>query len=184
MPDFPGPISQCQHPSSTLLTQLTQGIRYFDIRLRLKSSRLMTYHGPWPQLTSFQSILQDISDFLHSNPRETLIVCVQQETAAHPDFSRTVRDEMRTYIDEEGWFLDPHVPTLGQVRGKAILMSRFGGGSGSTGSGPWEVPKSRGPGGGEEMEVKMGWRPNRWPDSELEGFTWDCGDTTVWTQDW
>jgi 1-phosphatidylinositol phosphodiesterase len=82
---------------------------------------------------------------------------------------------MQPYIDAGGWFLDPYVPELGQVRGRAILMSRFGGGGGPSGSGPWEVSNG---------EVRMGWRPNRWPDSELEGFTWDCGGTTVRTQDW
>ena len=50
---------------------------------------------------------------------------------------------------------------------------------GSSGSGPWEVDLGAG-----EVEVRMGWRPNRWPDSELDGFTWDCGETKVATQDW
>ncbi|KAG7561903.1 hypothetical protein FFLO_02632 [Filobasidium floriforme] len=174
------PFTQCQEIGCTLTTQLNEGIRFFDIRLKLKRGILLAFHGPWPQLTTFQTMLSEISQFLSINPHETLIVCIQQETSLHPDFSRTVREDMQGTIDAGKWFLENRVPTLGEVRGKAVLMSRFGGGDGPDGSIPWEVPV----GWGRNKEVRMGWRPNRWPDSVIEGFEWECGTTEVRTQDW
>ena len=57
---------------------------------------------------------------------------------------------------------------LGEVRGKAILLSRFGG----DGAG-WD--------GGLEG---MGIHPTNWPDSSKEIFSWTCKDVLVRTQDW
>ncbi|KAG8998818.1 hypothetical protein FRB94_006619 [Tulasnella sp. JGI-2019a] len=62
------------------------------------------------------------------------------------------------------WYLENRVPTLGEVRGKIVLFSRFGYGSG------W-------PGG-------MGITPMIWPDSSPTGFSFTCGDTTFQMQDW
>jgi 1-phosphatidylinositol phosphodiesterase len=174
-----GPFTQCQEIGCTLTTQLNEGIRFFDIRLKLKKGILLAFHGPWPQLTTFQTMVSEISQFLSINPHETLIVCIQQETSLHPDFSRTVKEDMQGTIAAGKWFLENRVPTLGEVRGKAVLMSRFGGGNGPDGSVPWEVPVGWG-----RTEVRMGWRPNRWPNSVIEGFEWECGTTEVRTQDW
>ena len=41
----------------------------------------------------------------------------------HEDFSRLAWLDMGKY--EEMWFLENRVPTLGEVRGKAILLTRF-----------------------------------------------------------
>ena len=65
------------------------------------------------------------------------------------------------------WYLQNKVPTLGQVRGKIILFSRFGDGTG------WD--------GGLNG---MGIHPTTWPDSPPQTWTWDCGDTTFRCQDW
>lgn len=110
---------------------------------------------------------------------------------------------MELYIDRGEWFLENRVPKLGEVRGKGILMSRFGGSVVDGGTGPWEVDtpitvgnrnddddEGEGEGGnrgaGQEVkkEVRMGWRPSRWPNSVVEGFEWDCGGVGVRVQDW
>lgn len=66
------------------------------------------------------------------------------------------------------WFLENRVPTLGEVRGKIVLFSRFGG----NGAG-WE--------GGLEG---IGIHPTNWPDSSPEVFYWNCKETLVRTHDW
>jgi 1-phosphatidylinositol phosphodiesterase len=124
-------------------------------------------------------MLEEVSAFLDTNPRETLIMCIQQEAPLTPGFSGTVREDMQKYIDKGQWFLEPRVPKLREVRGKGILMSRFGGGSGPDGSGPWEEDVDP-----WNKETKMGWKPTRWPDSVIDGFTWEIGETQVRTQDW
>lgn len=174
------------------------GIRFFDIRLRVHHGALLAYHGPWPQRTPFPSLLVSLLAFLDAHPRETLITCIQQESP-RPDarFSALVREAMAPSIAAGKWYLENRIPPLGVVRGRAILMSRFGGSSLDGGTAPWLVPASE-----EEEEeeahdddpgeslaapprVRMGWRPERWPYSALDGFEWhDDAGVTCRTQDW
>jgi 1-phosphatidylinositol phosphodiesterase len=168
------PISQCQSGATPLSVQLTDGIRVFDIRLGIKNGHLFAYHGQFPERTAFQAILKDLHTFLTapSSARETVVVSIKQEdfaTQSPQTFSDLVRAEIEAGPGGKGmWFLANHVPTLGEVRGKAILFSRFGG----DGAG-WE--------GGLEG---MGIHPTNWPDSSKEIFSWTCKDVLVRTQDW
>lgn len=66
------------------------------------------------------------------------------------------------------WWLHNRVPTLGEVRGKIVLFSRFGG----DGSG-WD----------DKLEG-IGIHPTTWPDSQENGFQWLCKDTVMKTNDW
>ncbi|KAF8626337.1 hypothetical protein AX15_004996 [Amanita polypyramis BW_CC] len=168
------PISQCQSLSTPLMVQLCSGIRFLDIRLAVVAGRLISYHGIYPQRASFQVILATIFAFLSgaSTCHETIVVSIKQEDFQRTppqEFSLIVRDEI---INGPGgvdvWFLENRMPRLGEVRGKAIMFSRFGG----NGYG-WE--------GGLEG---LGIHPQRWPDSEKYGFTWDCKGTLVRTHDW
>ena len=207
----PGPFSQCQTSESTIDVQLAQGtsahpslistpsptlspppgIRFFDIRLRVQDGALLAYHGPWPQHTPFRSVLASVLAFLDAHPRETLITCIQQESS-RPDarFSALVRHAMEPSIGAGKWYLENRIPQLGVVRGRAILMSRFGGSSADGGTAPWLVPPPPPPpppgdDQAEESRVLMGWRPERWPYSALDGFEWhDDAGVTCRTQDW
>ena len=168
------PISQCQSATTPLSAQLTDGIRALDIRLAIKYGHLVAYHGQYPQRATFQSILGDLHAFLTSpsSARETIVVSIKQEdydTQSPEGFSNLVREEIEAGPGGIGmWFLENRVPTLGEVRGKVIMFSRFGG----DGAG-WE--------GGLEG---MGIHPTNWPDSANEVFSWTCKDVLVRTQDW
>uniref|UniRef100_A0A8H7Y5F9 Phosphatidylinositol-specific phospholipase C X domain-containing protein n=1 Tax=Psilocybe cubensis TaxID=181762 RepID=A0A8H7Y5F9_PSICU len=191
------PISQCQSPASPLSTQLLGGIRVLDIRLAvippptpiLKPDikyELIAYHGLWPQKTPFTIILKDIHAFLNSpiGMKETIVMSIKQEdfvvTPARI-FSKLVRETIvhgaGGWGDSEStghgvnkgmWFLENRIPRLGEVRGKVVMLSRFGG----DGHG-WE--------GGLEG---LGIHPTTWPDSEKKGFQWELKGTLVRTHDW
>jgi 1-phosphatidylinositol phosphodiesterase len=91
------------------------------------------------------------------------------KTTPWPLFSRLVHEEMLAGPGgKEIWFFENRIPLLGEVRGKVVLFSRFGG----DGSG-WE--------GGLEG---LGIHPTTWPDSEKYGFEWNCKQTLVRTHDW
>ena len=86
-----------------------------------------------------------------------------------PIFSQRVRDEIAA--SEGGmdmWYLANRVPALGEVRGKVVMFSRFGG----DGNG-WKNGLDG-----------MGIHPTTWPDSKKDGFTWECRNTLVQTHDW
>lgn len=168
------PISQCQYIEDSLPAQLRSGIRVIDVRLGIVDGRLLAYHGIYPQKTPFQTILANLQTFLSFEPsrRETVIMSIMQEDAViNPpkEFSRLVREEMLGGIfPKDLFFLENRVPSLGEVRGKIVLLSRFG----DNGEG-WQ--------GGMEG---LGIHPTRWPNSVKEGFTWYCKDTLVRTHDW
>ena len=130
---FGWPISQCQSIATPLFVQLASGIRVLDIRLAVKNDKLIAYHGVYPQRVSFREILKTISDFLTAPKtcRETLIMSVKQEdfaTVPGSVFSELVRvDIMEGPGGKDMWFLENRIPQLGEVRGKVILFSRFGG---------------------------------------------------------
>jgi 1-phosphatidylinositol phosphodiesterase len=168
------PISQCQSVTTPLRVQLADGIRVIDIRLATKDGHLFAYHGQYPERATFQSILSDLHTFLTapSSAREAIVVSIKQEdfgTQSPAAFSTLVREEIEAGPGGIGmWFLGNRVPTLGEVRGKAIMLSRFGGDGAA-----WE--------GGLEG---MGIHPTTWPDSAKEVFSWTCKDVQVRTQDW
>ncbi|KAJ3546549.1 hypothetical protein NM688_g5503 [Phlebia brevispora] len=163
------PISQCQSLATPLAVQLASGIRMLDIRLAVKDDRLIAYHGLYPQRAPFQEILGTIHDFLTApeSCKETLVMSIKQEdfaTVRGEIFSKLVREEIfKGPGGRDMWFLDNRIPLLGQVRGKVVMFSRFGG----EGDG-WE--------GGLEG---IGIHPTAWPDSRKEGFSWDCKNTLV-----
>ncbi|KAF7353720.1 PLCXc domain-containing protein [Mycena venus] len=163
------PFSQCQSISTPLDVQFQSGIRLLDIRLTPVKGRLISYHGAYPQKTPFQDILVSVHNFLSSpaGSRETIVMSIKQE-APSSRFSQLVHDEIATGAGgRDMWFFESRIPTLGEVRGKVVLFSRFGNGEG------WE--------GGLNG---MGIHPTYWPDSEKGGFTWMCNDTVVRTNDW
>lgn len=159
------PISQCQ--SMTLVSQLNSGIRVIDIRLAINSNRLISFHGIVSQYTPFSDVLRQLHAFLTapSTCSETIIVSIKQEDDDTRRFPQLVREEiMKSPGGLDMWYLEDRIPNLGEVRGKAVMFSRFG-------SGGWT--------GGA-----VGIHPPVWPDSARLGFTWDCKGTIVRVQDW
>ncbi|WWD18068.1 hypothetical protein CI109_102515 [Kwoniella shandongensis] len=174
------PISQCQQPSTPIEQQLLDGIRFLDVRLRVVGDELLMYHGPRPQRSSLTLLLAVIHNFLLKHPSETLILCLKEETPPfHPHFSSLVYKAFKPHIDQF-WFLEERIPTLGEVRGKGMLMTRFDRDK-TLLDGESKGYNSEC---GEEWPAGMGIHPLTWPDSRQEGFEWDCNGTTVRTQDW
>jgi 1-phosphatidylinositol phosphodiesterase len=169
------PIAQCQSLSTPLFAQLRAGIRVVDIRLSLIKGKLIAYHSVYPQRESFQSILATFHTVL-SDPspgaRETIVVSIKQENFQDVDshtFSGAVRAEIEQSVGGLNlWFFENRIPTLGEVRGKCILFSRFG----ANGA---EWPHGL---------AGLGIHPTSWPDSAREVWEWTCANTRVRTHDW
>jgi 1-phosphatidylinositol phosphodiesterase len=163
------PFAQCQSSHQLLMDQLENGIRVIDVRLSvIDNEHLIAYHGIVSQRVSFPAILQTIHDFLSQHPQETLVVSIKQEDSGAVRFNQLLTRDIET--SEGGWamwFLESgRVPKLGEVRGRCVLLSRFGG----TSEG-W--PNDRG----------LGIHPVSWPDS-VKGFEWWYEKTLIRVQDW
>ncbi|KAK0335921.1 hypothetical protein LTR59_001970 [Friedmanniomyces endolithicus] len=115
--------------------QLNNGVRFFDIRVQPTSpddpsdETLHLVHGVFPiSLTGpkkLRVLVTIILDFLRQNPSETLILSLKREStgnATDEQLSTIIKDH---YANPQEWWTQPHIPTLGEARGKIVLVRRF-----------------------------------------------------------
>lgn len=128
------PSVRCQ--VTTVPEQLKQGVRFLDIRVQPESpldptkDGLILVHGVFPiSLTGirhFRHVVDDVLAFLSENPSETVIMSVKREgpgSATDAQLSRIMRDHYAGDVNK--WFTAPHIPRLGEARGKIVLIRRF-----------------------------------------------------------
>ncbi|KAM3858149.1 1-phosphatidylinositol phosphodiesterase [Diretmus argenteus] len=122
---YGGAFAECQ--SWNLTSQLHAGVRFLDIRVRHFRGNLTIHHGVAYQLTHFGHVLEDVADFLRHYPSETVLMRLKEE------FSETynIYGAVVKYIHRHAhWDLLWHsrlMPTLGEVRGKIIVLQDFPG---------------------------------------------------------
>ncbi|MHB0802931.1 phosphatidylinositol-specific phospholipase C [Bacillus thuringiensis] len=120
-----GPWVKAQ--SLELEDQLKVGIRYLDIRLgeRKKLGNLGVYHGPVYQMLSWQGVLGRIHTFLSSHPGEVVFMRVKKEDSfPDKDFTDLLDKGLDVY-SKLLWQPGSQNPTLGEVRGKLIIVQNF-----------------------------------------------------------
>ncbi|MFD3486517.1 phosphatidylinositol-specific phospholipase C [Streptomyces sp. NPDC058665] len=117
----------CQ--GTTIADQLNTGVRFLDIRCRAFENAFPIHHAAYYQNLNFDDVLVACRDFLRAHPSETVLMRVKQEYSSVADTEfRRIFD---TYLDGKGWRslfrLDSGLPTLGQARGKVVLLGDNGG---------------------------------------------------------
>lgn len=116
--------------------QLQNGVRFFDIRVQPQypedpdKDELVLVHSVFPiSFTGnkyFRDLMDEVNEFLDNNPSETLIISLKREgPGEHTDqqLSRILRDHYAR--PDSRWYTHPKIPTLGEVRGKVVLIRRF-----------------------------------------------------------
>ncbi len=125
-------FSRCQDFDIT--EQLEKGFRYLDIRLDADSGEMKLVHGfvscrkglmPWSGSLMLDDVLEQCYAFLKKYPTEFIVFAVK-----HDHGEETVggfQSLMKAYIDKnpEYWLLTDNIPTVGQARGKLVLMRRY-----------------------------------------------------------
>lgn len=111
--------------SSGISIQLLEGVRYLDIRLGNPNYSMR--HGRCQLKGDLFGVMNEIHGFLPSHSDEAVLVSVKWDAwdVQQPepsDMGKTVWDIWQKY----GWFLRKTWPKLGEVRGKAILLRRYG----------------------------------------------------------
>lgn len=129
-------IFQCQDAS--IATQLKYGYRYLDMRLVLEKrsgqetlvlkhniARCKVSDSPFSRTLTLADVLKDVYAFLDEHPSETVIMCMKAENSK--DDVAAVQKALYEMIDQasERWYLKNEIPTLGAVRGRIVLATRF-----------------------------------------------------------
>lgn len=110
---------------------MLEGIRYFDIRLG-KGNDPGICHGDFYlfKKDGYYLHLSDVigyfKTFLSENPREALIMLASRGNDEATDDSVTTAFAKVMDDNPDLFYTSSHVPTLGEVRGKIVLLRRFG----------------------------------------------------------
>lgn len=116
--------AKCQELS--IDEQLKAGTRFLDIRCRIIDDAFTIHHGFVYQHLNFDDVINSCSEFLRNNPSETIIMSVKEEYEAE-NSTKSFEEIFDSYINKnrELWYLNDSIPTLGEVRGKIVLVRRF-----------------------------------------------------------
>ena len=123
--------SQVKCQQDYIPTQLLEGIRYFDIRLG-KGDDPGIDHGDYYLLKKdayfmhLSDVIGYFNTFLNENPTEALIMLVSRGNDEATDESVTTAFAKVMADNPDLFYTSSHVPTLGEVRGKIVLLRRFG----------------------------------------------------------
>lgn len=127
-----GFFSKCQ--AKSIGGQLEAGYRYLDIRLAVEGDGMKLMHGftncrsgpmPWDSALSLDEVLEDCYAFLAAHPTETVVFAVKQE---HGDESVAVFQTILNRSIQKNpsfWLLTDTLPSLGEARGKLVLLRRY-----------------------------------------------------------
>ncbi|KAH7143817.1 PLC-like phosphodiesterase [Dactylonectria macrodidyma] len=127
---------QCQNWN--LSVQLDAGLRYFDIRARLRDDELHIYHGNGYTGFSFADVLIGMFEFLDANPSEAIVMRLKQEgnpigkdntISFESAFNRYRQDNPLTTAGAIDHFYIYNrtvpIPTLGELRSKIFILQQF-----------------------------------------------------------
>ncbi len=123
-------MSRCQ--SLTVKEQLAIGVRLFDIRLYKSGNTFYLCHSladcfcesEKKNKLTFDTVLDHLRAFLKEYPDETLIVSIKQDRGIMNRFFFPAFYERYVKGNEKEWYLKNEIPTLGDCRGKMVLMRR------------------------------------------------------------
>jgi 1-phosphatidylinositol phosphodiesterase len=120
-----GGTAKCQN--LTIAEQLTAGTRFLDVRCRHINNTFTIHHGSVYQNINFDDVLNASFAFLGANPSESIIMSIKEEHTPENN-TRTFEETLESYLQKNPskWYLGESVPTLSQVRGKIVLLRRFG----------------------------------------------------------
>lgn len=128
------PSVRCQAVSVPL--QLAGGVRFLDVRVSCpgdsSSTDLPLVHAAFPVALSGTKYLHDllasVHAFLAAHPSETVLLSLKREGTGKGTDQQLSQILARRYLAEpspDRWFAEPRIPTLGEARGKIVLVRRF-----------------------------------------------------------
>lgn len=121
--------------------QMEAGLRFLDLRLRVDAKGdLYCYHGGiainWPKGLKFTDVMNAVFKFMSTNndkPTETVLVSINNDDVSGKTPPEVFYNAVKTHIEAtptwpDGtpkWSTSRTTITLGEARGKAVLLRRF-----------------------------------------------------------
>ncbi len=156
--------------------QLAAGNRFFDMRCTSVNNELELYHSTYDLGISLLDVLDNqIKPFLEAHSGETVLMSIKEEDSPHGD-SAPLDKLVNDYVMDNPslWYVTDSIPSLGEVRGKIVLLRRY-----------------------STSDYPLGIDLNNWPDNQMftltnsAGITYsvqdryatDGGDTGTWPGD-
>ncbi len=123
----------CQEAKAFIHEQLDRGIRFLDIGCSVKDGDFAVFAGRHDLGMSFHEVIKQCIRFLDQNKTETIIMYIKQKgSSVKPhEFIKLFEQQYSIYLNR--MYLKSAVPTLGEVRGKIIVLSSVTGFSGMSG---------------------------------------------------
>ncbi|KAM3507529.1 hypothetical protein MY10362_001732 [Beauveria mimosiformis] len=129
-------VLQCQNWN--LSVQLAAGLRYFDVRARLRDDQLRIYHGDGDTGFGYQDVLLEVFGFLARNPSEAVVLRVKQEGGPLGRRNTLTFEEAFNYYRHNSsitakqaarhmhdWDPAAPLPALGDLRSKVLVLQDF-----------------------------------------------------------
>ena len=110
----------------TIDSQLNIGVRFFDIRLKLKNDEFVIVHSFVDQDLKLIDVLDSFNEFITCHDEEFLIISFKEETSAvnsSLDFDTALIDLLKKY--DKFTFENSLPKKLGEARGKIYMLNRF-----------------------------------------------------------
>lgn len=122
---YGGVYAECQ--SWSLASQLRAGVRFLDVRVRHVNGNLTIHHGVSYQRAHFGHVLEGVAEFLAEFPTEMVLMRVKEEFSETRDIYGAVVDYIHRFAHWDMLWHSRLVPTVGEARGKLIIMQDFPG---------------------------------------------------------
>lgn len=125
-------FSRCQ--DGAIRDQLDRGYRYLDIRLGMDEEGMKLMHGfvncktgpmLWSPALGLETVLDQCYTFLEEHPTETVLFAVKQEHGSLTAEAFAQALEAVIAQQPDLWFTENRIPTLGEARGKLVLLRRY-----------------------------------------------------------
>ncbi|CAN0546468.1 unnamed protein product, partial [Laminaria digitata] len=113
-----------QTQSWTIAEQLSGGIRYFDVRVRATKDSFAIHHGVVYLKMMFGDVMNAMTAFLKSNPKEVILMRVKKEHDAEKG-SSSFTSIWNGYMKRYGAYMytgGKARPTIGETRGKIVVL--------------------------------------------------------------
>lgn len=116
---------KCQDAS--IGDQLLMGVRFLDIRLSENNGTLSVIHGFIDEKQSADNVFSTCLGYLRDHPQEGLLLSVKNERSSSDNaaFEKALKNLLSSLSNNSFWLSQTLPTTLGEIRGKIVLFSRY-----------------------------------------------------------